>query len=190
MLENVGKAERSRTPIWSRHALTFPECDRGRRQGTAFHQFYNPLKSWSHHAALRWEIGKHSLSRELEVIGVQAGEVNARRSRGSEETLNAAVAVLPDDLACVVNAAGNRGADAEGIVEGSVLTVVVEEAMFAAAVFVYSDDLACVVDAGGNCAGGTQGIVDGGVPAVVVEEAMLAAVVFVYSDDLARVVDA
>ena len=71
--------------------------------------------------------------------------------------LDAVAEVTPDDLACVVDAGGARGA--QRIVEGGVGAVVrvVEEAVAAGAVVVFPDDLAEVVDAVCNGVEGGQG---------------------------------
>src|SRR5262249_39086858 len=103
--------------------------------------------------------------------------------------ISVVVVVKPDDLARVVDAAwsGASTSRAQGIVDGGVGAVAVEEAVVAAVV--KPDDLAHIVDAMCLAADGGQGIIDGGVGAVAVEEAVTATGGVVPPDDLAIVVD-
>jgi hypothetical protein len=109
--------------------------------------------------------------------------------------LEAGIRVIPDHLARVVDACGHGVAagPGQGIVEGGVGAVAIEEAVGVAADVVQADDLATGVDP--NCLGsvGAAGrrIVEGGVRTVAVEEAVApAAGVAVIPDDLTRIVDA
>ena len=107
----------------------------------------------------------------------------------------AAIAVIADDLARVIDPIDNGVLFAQGIVDRGVGPVAVEEPVAeTVAVIVIPDDLARGVDAVGIGAGereSGQGIVERGVGAVAVEEPVgEAAAIVVVPDDLARGVDA
>ena len=105
--------------------------------------------------------------------------------------VGAAIDVIPDDLARVVDALGHGAFGAERIIDGGVGAATIEEGVrHLTAVEVIPDDLARVVDAFCNRAADTQRVFKGGVVAPAVEEAIVPAVALITPHDLASVVDA
>src|SRR6266446_4548665 len=102
------------------------------------------------------------------VLGSRIGDIEVGRGDATirvvqEAVVAAAIAVKPDDLACIVDAECSRVGGGEGIVESRVAPVVIEEAVHAAGVAVTPDDLARSVDAKRLCVVVGRGIIEGGV---------------------------